>query len=80
MVYDKKERKSFKILQKNLNQVNNYYKNVFKALIVGNADYKENVQETENKMDEFSNNCDTTFKLNKDKDFQGLYNIFLTIA
>ena len=80
MVYDKKERKSFEILQKYLNEVNDYYKNVFKALIVGNADYKENDQETENKMDEFSTNCDTTFKLNKDKDFQGLYNIFLAIA
>ena len=75
-----KKRESFKILQKNLNQVNEYYKNAFKALIVNNADYKENDQETENKMDEFSNNCDTTFKLNKDKDFQCLYNIFLTIA
>ena len=80
MVYDKKGRESFEILQKYLNEVNDYYQNAFKALIVNNADYKEIDQETENKMDEFSNNCDTTFKLNKDKDFQGLYNIFLTIA
>ena len=63
-----------------MNEVNDYYQNAFKALIVNNADYKENDQETENEMEKFSNNCDTTFNLTKDKDFQGLYNIFLTIS
>ena len=36
---------------KYLNQVNEYYKNAFKALIVNNADYKENDQETEDEME-----------------------------
>ena len=42
MVYDKQKEESFKELKNTLNDVNENYKDVFKALIVKSADYKEN--------------------------------------
>ena len=42
MAYDKQKEESFKEMKNTLNDVNENYKDVFKALIVKSADYKEN--------------------------------------
>ena len=42
MVYDKRKEESFIEWKNTLNDVNENYKDVFKALIVKSADYKEN--------------------------------------
>ena len=46
MVYDKQNENSFTELKNTLNDVNENYKNVFKAVIVKNADYKKNDKKT----------------------------------
>ena len=81
MVYDKENEESFMKLKNTLNDVNDYYKNVFKAVIVKNADYKENGQNIANEMEEFNKKCDTALYFKKNKNnFKGLYNLILEIA
>ena len=43
-------------MKNTLNDVNENYKDVFKALIVKSADYKENGKKIEIEMEEFSKN------------------------
>ena len=59
MVYDKKNENSFTKLKNTLNDVNENYKNVFKAVIVKNADYKKNEKKAESEMEEFNKKYDT---------------------
>ena len=81
MVYDKENEESFMKLKNTLNDVNEYYRYVFKAVIVKNADYKENGQKIASEMEEFSKICDTTLYLKKNKNnFKSLYNLILKIA
>ena len=81
MAYDKQKEESFKEMKNTLNDVNENYKDVFKALIVKSADYKENGKKIEIEMEEFSKKCDTTLYLKKNKKgFNDLYKLFLEIA
>ena len=61
MVYDKQNENSFTKLKNTLNDVNENYKNVFKAVIVKNADYKKNEKKTESEMEEFNKKYDTLY-------------------
>ena len=76
-----KKKNHLKEMKNTLNDVNENYKDVFKALIVKSADYKENGKKIEIEMEEFSKKCDSTLYLKKNKKgFNDLYKLFLEIA
>ena len=80
IVYNKTDKKSFEKVKKTLNDVNNYYPNIFKGIIVDNGFDKENRDITDKEMEEVEEKCSADSYAVDDNNFTELEKLFIKIA
>ena len=80
IVYNKTDKESFEKVKKTLNDVNNYYPNIFKGIIVDNGFDKENGDITDKEMKEVEEKCSADSYAVDDNNFTELEKLFIKIA